>query len=190
MARGMPHMSTLLVMAFLFHALRFWAFRRAILVVCCGLLAGGALSTSARALEALSIYDELADANRDVAAAVKQATNERKLVLLVFGANWCPDCRAFDDDMNAADLGSTLAEYYVVVKIDVARFKKNLDVARRYGVPIRLGIPATAIVSGDDKTLVVADGRKMEELRATGRPGVVKFYEAAFSAQANASTSQ
>ena len=144
------------------------------------------LAMHVNAAEKLPAYDELADAHRDAAAAVAQAHRENKLVLLVFGANWCPDCRAFEEEMNAPDLGSALALHYVVVKIDVARFKKNLDVASKYGLTVRRGIPAISIVSGDDKVLAVADGRKIEELRGNGRPALVKFFDAAVNAQQSA----
>lgn len=135
---------------------------------------------------ALLAYDEFADASRDVRAAVAQARAEGKLVMLVFGANWCPDCRAFDEEMNAADLGSLLALNYAVVKIDVGRFKKNLDVAARYGAPVRKGIPSVVLVNGEDKTVMVVDGPKMEELRHDGRARVVKYFEATLSADKRA----
>jgi len=127
----------------------------------------------------LPAFDELADGARDVRAAIRQAAAEGRLAMVVFGANWSADSRGFDEDMNAADLGSLLALNYVVVKVDVGRFKKNLDVAARYGVPVRQGLPAVALVSGEDRTLMVVDGPKMEALRLEGRPRLVRFFEAA-----------
>ncbi|MEQ1697215.1 MAG: thioredoxin family protein [Hyphomicrobiaceae bacterium] len=127
----------------------------------------------------LPVYDELADAHRDVMAAVRQAADEKKLVLVVFGANWCPDCRAFDEDMNAADLGSLLAEHYVVVKVDVGRFKKNLDVAARYGMRLRKGIPAAVVVSAEDKALLLVEAWRLSAVRQEGRAKVVRYFDAA-----------
>ena len=123
------------------------------------------------------VYDELADANRDIASAMNQAASEKKQVLLIFGANWCPDCRLLNAHMGEADLGSLLAERYVVVKVDVARFKKNLDVAEKFGVPLKQGIPATGIVSAEGKTVIAVDGSKMETLMKGGRPALIKFFE-------------
>src|SRR5258708_17180935 len=62
-------------------------------------LMGGAL-VSPRAVPAADapksslpdIYDESADANRQIADAVAQAKRENKRVLLQFGANWCGWC--------------------------------------------------------------------------------------------------
>lgn len=123
------------------------------------------------------VYDELADANRDIAAALSKAATDKKQVLLIFGANWCPDCRQLNAHMGEADLGSLLEERYVVVKVDVARFKKNLDVAGKFGVPLKQGIPAAGIISAEGKTVVAVDGSKMEELMKAGRPALIKYFD-------------
>jgi thioredoxin 1 len=122
-------------------------------------------------------YDELADAGRDVQSALQQASGQGKLVLLVFGANWCPDCRNFQSEMDAVELGSTLAENYIVVKIDVGRFKRNLDIAQKFGVSIRRGIPALGVLNGDGSLVLAADGRKVEELRRGTPSAAAKFFE-------------
>jgi thiol-disulfide isomerase/thioredoxin len=45
-------------------------------------------------------YNEQADANADVRHAIAAAKSDHKHVLLVFGANWCGDCRALDTAMH------------------------------------------------------------------------------------------
>ena len=134
-----------------------------------------ALALPAIAAEKLPAYDELADAHRDLSAAQTIARRENKPVLVVFGANWCPDCRAFNDEMNGPELGSELALHYVVVKVDVARFKKNVEIANKYGIVIRRGIPAMSLISADETVLSAVDGRKMEELRGKDVPAVINF---------------
>jgi thioredoxin 1 len=134
-------------------------------------------AVSVQAAGNVAIYDELADATRDIAAAVAQANAEKKQVLLIFGANWCGSCRALNEEMNAADLGSLLAEKFVVVKVDVARFKKNTEVAEKYGVSIGRGIPAAGIVSAEGKTVTAVDGAVMERIIKGGRPSLIKFFD-------------
>jgi thioredoxin 1 len=164
-------------------------FQFAIVLACLGALPPTLRSqTKAPAPVQLPVYDELADASRDLDAAIAQAKEQGKVVVAVFGANWCPDCRKLDAEMNAPDLGSLLAEKAVIVKVDVARFKKNLDVAAKYGVVVRRGIPALGFVSGEGRTVFTADGRKMEEVQTAGRAALLKFFVEGLKTQTNTVT--
>jgi thioredoxin 1 len=73
-------------------------------------------------------------------------------VLLVFGANWCPDCRALDKAMHGGSQ-RLIDSRFDVVKIDVGNFDKNLYLARRYGNPIAKGIPAIVVLGADSQVI-------------------------------------
>ena len=45
-------------------------------------------------------YNPAADAKADVQHALAQAQKNHKPVLVLFGANWCPDCRALAASLN------------------------------------------------------------------------------------------
>jgi len=119
-------------------------------------------------------YDEKADAGADVRHALAAARADHKNVLLVFGANWCQDCRALDKAMhgNSAQL---LAGKFDVVKIDIGNFDKNLDLAKRYGNPIEKGIPAVAVVSADDRVIYSTKGGELADARHMGEQGIYDF---------------
>ena len=53
------------------------------LLILAGLVFGGALDGSPERL-----YDQNANAQRDTTAAIADATNTHKNVVLIFGANW------------------------------------------------------------------------------------------------------
>ena len=99
------------------------------------------------------IYDENANPQQQIAAALTTAAKTGKNILLIFGANWCPDCHALDAHMHKPDLAKLIEKNYVVVKISVGRFDKNLEVGEKYGVPIRRGIPAIAVLDAHGKLL-------------------------------------
>jgi len=126
------------------------------------------------------IYDEKADANRQIAAALTAASQPGKSVrniVLVFGANWCPDCHALDDNMHKPELVSLIEKHFVVVKIDVGRMDKNLDVARQYGVPVRRGIPALAVLDAKGKVLYAMDQGQFADARHMSFESINAFFE-------------
>ena len=56
----------------------------ATILAVCGLLMATALARAA----SQPIYDERADAHRDIAAAISQASKTGRNIVLIFGANW------------------------------------------------------------------------------------------------------
>ena len=77
-------------------------------------------------------YDELSDAKADISAALVQARSDQTPVLVVFGANWCGDCRALDMAFKEGAAAPLIARKFKVVKVNVGRFDRNVDVAEAY----------------------------------------------------------
>jgi thiol:disulfide interchange protein len=113
-------------------------------------------------------YDEAADADRAVDAALDRARESHKRVLIDLGGNWCADCRILAGIMDLPEMRAFLAAHYEVVVVDVGRFNKNLQIPARYGITTRLeGVPSVLVVTPDG-TLVdrghisaLADARSM-----------------------------
>ena len=121
-------------------------------------------------------YDEKADAHQQIAAAIAEASKAHKNVVLVFGANWCPDCRALDAQMHKADLAALIATNYAVVKIDIGRDDKNQDIAERYQVPIKHGIPALAVLDPGGKLLYAMDQGQFADARHMSYESIKEFF--------------
>jgi protein disulfide-isomerase len=119
-------------------------------------------------------YDEHADAGIQVQQALVQAHSERKQVLLVFGANWCTDCRELDKAMHGSSQ-ALVAGRFEVVKIDIGNFDKNLELANRYGNPIGKGIPAVVVLSADNAVLYSTKGGELANARRMGDTGIYDF---------------
>ena len=92
-------------------------------------------------------YNETADADRAVAAALARAKQSGKPLIIDLGGNWCIDCRVLAGTMRTEPLRSWVARRFELVMVDVGRFDRNLQVPARYGLTSRLaGVPALLIV--------------------------------------------
>lgn len=92
------------------------------------------------------IYDPHANPRDDLALATARAAQDDKLILLVFGADWCPDCQVLDYHFKQEGLRAVIDANFHVVKVDVGEKDKNLDFVAEFGNPIAKGIPAIAIL--------------------------------------------
>jgi thioredoxin 1 len=122
-------------------------------------------------------YDEAADARADLNRALQRARSEHKQVLVVFGANWCPDCRELALKMSTGSLASHVSHHFVVTKVDVARFNKNTDLARQMGNPIQKGIPAVAVLRADGSLVKATTGGELADARSMGESEILKVLQ-------------
>jgi thioredoxin 1 len=133
------------------------------------------LSLAAAALAINLPYDDQADASSDLHRALASARASDKNVLLVFGANWCPDCRELDKALHGKS-AQQIAEKFVVVKIDVGHFDKNIALAKLYGNPIKKGIPAAVILTADNKIVYSTKAGELADARKMGEQGIYAFF--------------
>jgi protein disulfide-isomerase len=92
-------------------------------------------------------YDPRRKPRVDIANALTQARQDKKLVLLDFGADWCLDCVVLSSIFRDRTVAPYLAQHFHVVKIDIGEWNRNLDVSKEYGDPIKKGVPAVVVLS-------------------------------------------
>lgn len=115
-------------------------------------LTGIAVAQERKAHDA--IYDTDADAGKDIAAALAKARYDNKRVLLVYGGNWCGWCRKMHETFKDRNVRRTMLYEYELVTVDIGKWDKNEDIAKKYGSTIRTdGVPYLTVLSGDGKTV-------------------------------------
>ena len=126
-------------------------------------------------------YNETANASAEVEQALAVAAATQKPVLLVFGANWCEDCRALDAALKSAKNAALISSEFLVVKVDVGNFDRNLDLSARYGNPIKRGIPAAVVLSPANQILYATRAGELSDARTMSETGVYEFFRNAAS---------
>ena len=121
-------------------------------------------------------YNEAADTKAEVRQALVAASATNKPVLLIFGANWCADCRALDTALKTETNADLMTREFKVVKIDVGRFDRNLDIAAAYGNPIKQGIPAAVVLSADNRVLYATRADELADARRMSKEGIHEFF--------------
>jgi thiol:disulfide interchange protein len=100
-----------------------------------------------------NLYSETSNATADIAAALVQARREHKRVILDFGGNWCGDCQVLDIYYHQAPNAELLAKNFILVHVNIGHMDKNVDVAKKYNVPITRGVPALAVIDAHGNLL-------------------------------------
>jgi protein disulfide-isomerase len=124
-----------------------------------------------------SPYNETADAKLDIQQALTNAVAAKAQVIVVFGANWCGDCKMLDSAMKHGASAPLLARDFEIVKVNVGRFDKNVDIAKAYGVPLQKGIPAVVILSTNNEVVYVTKEGELANARSMGDSGIYDFFK-------------
>jgi thioredoxin 1 len=145
---------------------------RPCLVLSCTL----ALTAATVGENGISVYEEAADASQDVQRALATSQQDGTPVLVVFGANWCGDCKVLDLALRSGRSSGLVHGRFHVVKVYVGRFDRNLDVAARHDVPLKRSIPAVEVLSSQGKPVYVTRAGERADARTMGDAGLHDFF--------------
>ena len=134
------------------------------------LFAAGQLHSATR-----DIYPDPAEAKADIAAAYKTAAETHKRILIDFGGNWCGDCQVLDIYMHSDANRSILEANYVLVHVNIGHMDENLDIAKKYEVPLDKGVPAMAVLTDKGKLLYSQQEGQFEKMRRMDPSSVTQF---------------
>jgi thiol:disulfide interchange protein len=132
-------------------------------------------SSAVQAADAL--YPAVARAPADIEAALKEAARTHRRVLVDFGGNWCGDCKVLDINLRKAENLAVLDRYYVMVHVNVGDkgITDNFPVAERYGIPLKKGVPALAVLEADGRVVYVQKNGEFESMRSMDPRSVNDF---------------
>jgi protein disulfide-isomerase len=140
------------------------------------LFATALLFVAALASAATPAYDEAADAKAEIQSTLVQAQRAKVPVLVVFGANWCPDCKILDMAFKSGASAPLIQRHFKVVKVNVGKFDKNVDVADSYGLPLKSGIPAVVMLSPAGKVMYATRAGELADARNMGDTAIYEFF--------------
>jgi thiol-disulfide isomerase/thioredoxin len=123
------------------------------------------------------IYPDAAVAPSEIKAALTKAGLGHKRIIVDFGGNWCGDCKALDSYFHKSPNADLLKRYFVLVDVNIGKMDQNLDIAKKYGVPLDQGVPALAVLDEKGAVLFSQKHGEFEAMRSMDPASVTKFLE-------------
>ncbi len=121
------------------------------------------------------IYPDISEAQADVDAGLQQAAKEHKRVLLIFGGDWCGDCQVLDINLHDPANVDLLTKSYVVVHVNIGHIDENVDLAAKYGVPLKKGVPAVSVIDAKGKVIHAQATGEFSDMRHMDPRSVNQF---------------
>lgn len=109
-----------------------------------------------------NLYSETASPAADISAAIVRAQREHKRIILDFGGNWCGGCQLLDLYYHRSPNAELLAKYFILIHVNIGHMDANVDIAKKYNVPITKGVPALALLDSHGKLLYSEHDKEFE----------------------------
>lgn len=122
-----------------------------------------------------ALYPDASEAHTDIGLALSVAARENRRVLLDFGGNWCYDCHVLDETFHYPEVAKILDPNYVVVHINIGQYDANLDLAEKYQIPLKRGVPSLAVLDSKGNLLVSQKNGDFENTTRIGLKDVEQF---------------
>jgi thioredoxin 1 len=121
------------------------------------------------------IYPAPDQAKAELTAALAAAAANHKRVIVDFGGNWCTDCHVLDRYFHDSANAPILQANFILVHINIGRMDENLDIAERYQIPLRKGVPALAVLGEKGELLYSQRTGEFEAMRGMQSSAVTDF---------------
>jgi thioredoxin 1 len=121
------------------------------------------------------LYPPPEEAQSEISSALAAASKQHKRVILVFGGNWCYDCHVLDTTFHSKEFAPIVNANYIVIHINVGNYDVNLDLADKYQIPLKKGVPSLAILDPDGTLLVSQKNGEFESTVRIGPEDVLEF---------------
>lgn len=111
------------------------------------------------------VYDDTADAAKEIDAALARARREHTRVLIQWGANWCGWCTKLHATCTKdKDIAKELRDEYEVVLVDIGQFDRNMELAARLGAKLKEnGVPFLTILGEDGAPVANQETGSLED---------------------------
>jgi len=121
------------------------------------------------------LYPPPEEAKAEISSALAAAVKDHKRVILVFGGNWCYDCHVLDATFRSKEFAPLVNANFHVVHVNVGDYDANLDLADKYQIPLKKGVPSLAILDPDGKLVVSQKQGEFESTVRIGPEDVIEF---------------
>ncbi len=108
---------------------------------------------------------------------INTTIQSNKQPILIFGANWCPDCRIFSGTINIPKIKSYIDKNFQILYIDVKRYEINMGLMEEYGIPSAEGIPRVLVFDKNKKLLNNSNTAEWRTARDRSSQEIFNFFQ-------------
>ena len=122
-------------------------------------------------------YDGNEISVEEVNKFLSQSIAENKQPIIIFGANWCPDCRIFSGTIDIPKINEFVETYFNILYIDVKRYEINMNLIEYFDIPTEEGIPRVLVFDFNKKVINKSSTAEWRTARDRSSQDIFNFFQ-------------
>ena len=122
-------------------------------------------------------YDGNEISIEEVNKFLSQSIAENKQPIIIFGANWCPDCRIFSGTIDIPKINEFIETYFNILYIDVKRYEINMNLIEYFDIPAEEGIPRVLVFDLNKKVINKNSTAEWRTARDRSSQDIFNFFQ-------------
>ena len=102
---------------------------------------------------------------------------ENKQPIIIFGANWCPDCRIFSGTIDIPKINEFIETYFNILYIDVKRYEINMNLIEYFDIPSEEGIPRVLVFDFNKNVINKSSTTEWRTARDRSSQDIFNFFQ-------------
>ena len=120
-------------------------------------------------------YKKIEVSEEELKAFVVSA--KEKQAVIIFGANWCPDCRILAGTLKLPSVKKFMQTNYSILHIDLGKYDINMALLEILGIPKQEGVPRVVIFDNKGKPINLDTNDRWRTARDSKQQEIFNYFQ-------------
>tara|TARA_S200000501_G_scaffold172329_1_gene162376 strand:+ start:2748 stop:3251 length:504 start_codon:yes stop_codon:yes gene_type:complete len=122
-------------------------------------------------------YERINVSKDDLRNFIDKTINNNKQPVIIFGANWCPDCRILSAVLELPTVKKYMNENSETLYIDLGRYDINMSLMKYFDIMPQQGIPRVVILNKEKEVLNIKDTGEWTTARSRTKQEIFNYFQ-------------
>tara|TARA_Y100000992_G_scaffold253454_1_gene186053 strand:+ start:186 stop:692 length:507 start_codon:yes stop_codon:yes gene_type:complete len=122
-------------------------------------------------------YERIYVTENDLRNFIEKTINNNKQPAVIFGANWCPDCRILSAVLDLQTVNKYINDNFEILYIDLGRYDINMSLMEFFDIMPQQGIPRVVILNKDKEVLNIKDTGEWTTARSRTKQEIFNYFQ-------------
>tara|TARA_E500000081_G_scaffold155196_1_gene194956 strand:+ start:2041 stop:2616 length:576 start_codon:yes stop_codon:yes gene_type:complete len=122
-------------------------------------------------------YERIDLSENDLRNFIDTTIDNNKQPVVIFGANWCPDCRILSAVLDLQTVTKYMEDNFEILYIDLGRYDINMSLMEFFDIMPQQGIPRVVILNKDKEVLNIKDTGEWTTARSRTKQEIFNYFQ-------------